>query len=152
MTHIYRLTDFPRAAARGDHFYPTIFRRRGAVRISDRAAGLRDFRTRITGIRGNGFQPTSMVQCRVGLRQFLRSDAIDKLHHAELFGLVKFKSQHLHEHLFCQAQRSCQFRGFHTPEPEFRKYYFVSYGDLSFPCSGTFLWGKIFLSLSSKSL
>ena len=46
--------------------------------------------------KGNGVQTTVRIQRWVGLRQFLRSDAIDKLHHAKLFGLVKFKSQHLH--------------------------------------------------------
>ena len=152
MTLFFRLTDFPRATARGDHCYPTLFQRRDAVLISGRSAGLPDFRTRLTGTWGNGFHTTETVQQRVVLWYFLCSNAVYKLHHAELFGLVTFKSQHLHQNLFGQAKRFRQFRRRHISELEFRKYDFVSYGNLSFLCSGTILLGEHLFSLSSKSL
>ena len=141
MTLFFRLTNFPRATARGVKCYPSTFRRRGAFQTSDRVARQSDFRTRIVGTRGNGVQPDTKIQWRIGLRKFLFCDAVYKLHHTELFGLVKFKSQHLHQNLFGQAECSCQSCECHIPEPEFRKYNFVSYGDLSFPCSGTFFMG-----------
>ena len=64
MTLIFRLTDFPRATARGVQCYPSTFRRRDALQISDRVARLSDFRKQITESSGNGFQKTSRVQQR----------------------------------------------------------------------------------------
>ena len=62
----FQSTDFPRATARGDQCYPTIFRRRGALQIFDSTAGLSDFRTRITGTVGNGFRQLQWNSVELG--------------------------------------------------------------------------------------
>ena len=152
MTLFFRLTDFPRATARGIKCYPSTFRQRGAILTSGRSACLPDFRTRLTGTWGKGFHTTETVQQRVGLWHFLCSNVVYQLHHTKLFLLIKLKTQNLHQNLFGKTQRFCKSGRWYISEPEFWKHNFVSYGDLSFLCSGTILLGDNHFSLSSISI